>query len=201
MSSGDPNGSPVSELSWRRRSRLTLRRVCAADELAARGLEETGCSWELAPAEFSEGERVVVQLDEAIVAVASAASTRASIAWAPEPLEPLARWPWSVADSPNATVGCGLVMHRRLEPTQQAAIHRLVRTLRADELGHRYCIVTAPLPILAPHEPAAVLQQVMHGALHWPPLQIPLEDGYWPIGLDPRGRAAVCVRRNRAFPE
>lgn len=185
-------------VQWRRDDRLTLRDAQRADRAAIDRIVRAGTVWDLPAGETADAAATVAELDHRVVAVARSLRAYVEPQWAAEPL------PHHVPEltfdrPPNAVVANGLVILDEVPPPGRRQIHRLTRTLLAQQFAARWALTLIPLPDAAPHGPAGIVQQVCAGALVVEPLKVVLEDGYWPIGLSHDGAAVACVWRNDAM--
>ena len=83
----------------------------------------------------------------------------------------------------SALVGMGLYVAETLTRTELRRIHRLTRTLRAEEHGVKYTICRIRLPPHPVYDAAALAQQIAAGAIDFDPLTVALGDGYWPVAV------------------
>lgn len=112
-----------------------------------------------------------------------------------EPTEPLPLCNQIIdAGVDAALLGCGICVADTLDRTELQRLHRLVRTMHAEQLGVRYTIAEIPLPAHPVYDARATVQQIAAGALPHRPLEIALADGYWPHGVTSR-RTVWVVRR------
>jgi len=150
----------------------------------------------------------VVEKHDRVVALAFHSLAHVALEFEAEPLPTLSQWPIDARHPHNAVVGCGLWIHPEASGEAARQIHRLTRTLLAQELARKWCVVAVALPIGGPFDPAAIVQQI---AARDPRSPIPearseavaltsvLADGYWPIGITPDGRHVLCAWRNEVL--
>lgn len=171
---------------------ITARALQRADHTTLLDFRERGIWWESGPLEH---DVTVVQAHHRVVAFASAVPRRiAPPDYAAEPIPSFDRF---TDGSQRALFGAGLLIAHNLSVDELTAIHRLTRTLAAQEAGARWCCIEVALPAHTVLDPAAVVQQITAGAMPWPLLTVPLRDGYWPLGI--RAGSVVAVRRNDEF--
>lgn len=101
------------------------------------------------------------------------------------------------AGTTDVDVGEGLWIANDLPEALAVRIHRHARTLRALERGVAAAMIVVPLPTHDLLGPVGTAQMCIHGAIDWPPIRLPLEDGWWPAGLTPDRQSLVLVWRNR----
>ncbi len=178
------------------RTDLRARAARPADrETIDRLIADPRAGWE-SPSHPAD-PKTIFEFEDRIVGIDAGTCTR-TLALEPPAADPPQTL--EAAERPGPTeclVGRGLWIESDLSEETAARIHRTGRTLLGIERAVRAIVCTVPLP---PHEildPAGVAQMCLHGAIDWPPIRIPIEDGWWPVGLTPDERALVLTWRNR----
>jgi hypothetical protein len=159
----------------------------AIDDLLARGVVWERPATDSNPRVFEEDGRIIA------VSWARVAEIAPPL-WQPEPVPEIGL---IEPGDQTALVGGGLVLATGLTVRTSRTVHRLARTLAAQERGLRWTVVEVPLPNIEGFDPPGVAQQICAGAIVHPQITVPLSEGYWPVGT--RAGDLVLVCKNDAF--